>query len=75
MEGEELGKLLLDGLVVVRMVAWLRITVFMSALSASMSLLMDTWCSWVSFQYASNRAERSCTWSSSVVEGLIRSSS
>ena len=40
-----------------------------------MSLLMETWCFWVSSQYASNKAVRSCIWSSSVVEGLIGSSS
>ena len=75
MKGEELGKLLLDGLLVAENGRWLRMTVLMLALSASMFWLMVTWCSWVSSQYASNRAIRSCTWSSSVVEGLIGSSS
>ena len=50
-------------------------TVFMSTLSMSMSWLRETWCSWVSSQYASNWVVRLWTWSSSVVEGLTRSSS
>ena len=42
MKSEELGKLLLDGLLVTENSAWLRMNVLMSALSASMSWLMVT---------------------------------
>ena len=35
--------------------------------------MMETMCSWVSSQYASNMAVKSCTWCSSVVEGLTGS--
>ena len=75
MKGEELGKMLMDGLLVAedgRLVAHDCVLVSLECIHV---LADGDWCSWVSSQYASNRAVRSCTWSSSVVEGLTRSSS
>ena len=75
MKGKELGKLLLDGLLVAedgRLVVQGYAHVgpeCIHVLADSDLVLLGL------IQYVSNRAVRFCTWSSSIVEGLTRPSS